>query len=327
MRRIRLCLVAALVVTAAPGCSTAREQAAREGRQHLRVSYSAHISFGPLMIAQAEGYFRDEGLEVEFVSTMRPEETLVALITGDIDVRPGTLHAGFLSAIAQGAPIRITAGQGVLARDGCTYFGIALRPGLDTAGTPVLRKVRASQDGVTRYVVSRMLASRGMSLEGVETVRLPEPVMAASLGSGAIDAGAASEPTLSRLVEVGRLWLGGEDAVPDFQWGVIMFGERLLRRERKTGVRFLRAYQRGVAQYLLGKTDRNVAIIAEGTGETIERTRAACWLPFADESHIHWSSVEDFQAWANAQGFMERSITRAQAVDSGFLATIASPPP
>jgi ABC-type nitrate/sulfonate/bicarbonate transport system substrate-binding protein len=167
--------------------------------------------------------------------------------------------------------------------------------------------------------VSRMLETRGVSLNALETVRLPEPVMVSALESGAIDAGAASEPVLSRMAAVGSLWLSGQHAVPDFQWGVIMFGERLLVRERETAHAFMRAYQRGVTQYRLGKTDRNVAIIAEGTGETVERTRAACWIEFTADSHIDWSSVEGFQAWANAQKFMDRIVTRDQAVDTGFV--------
>lgn len=320
MRRFhRLVVVVVLAVGLATGCDRTTTGGEKDNLRRLRVSFSEHISFAPLMIAQAEGYFRDEGLDVEFVATMRPEEALVALITGDVDVRPGALHAGFLSAIAQGAPIRIAAGLGVLAREGCTYFGIALRPGLDPAGTPAIRRVRASQDGVTRYVVSRMLETRGVMLNTVETVRLPEPVMVSALESGAIDAGAASEPVLSRMASVGSLWISGQHALPDFQWGVIMFGERLLVRERDTAHRFIRAYQRGVAQYRLGKTDRNVAIIAEGTGETVDRTRAACWIEFTADSRIDWNSVEGFQAWANAQKFMDRILTRDQAVDSGFV--------
>lgn len=296
-----------------------------DGLRPLRVSFSPHISFGPLMIAQAEGFFRDEGLAVEFVTTMEPEETLVALVTGDIDVRPGTLHTGFLSAIAQGAPIRIVAGLGTLARDGCTYFGIVLRPGLDPSGAPPVRRLRTSHEGVTRYVTSRMLASRGVSLQGMETLRLPEAVMASSLASGAIDAGAASEPVLPRLAEVGPLWTAAQDAVPDFQWGVVMFGERLLVRERDTGARFLRAYQRGVEQYRLGKTDRNVAIITEGTGDTPERIRQACWLAFTPDARVNWASVADFQDWAKAEGFMEVTVGRDAAVDSAFAAAPRAP--
>lgn len=277
------------------------------------------------MIAQAEGFFRDEGLEVEFVPAMRTEESLVALVTGDIDVRGGPVLAGFLSAIAQGAKVRITAGQGYLARDGCTYYGIVLRPGLDTAGTPRIRKMRASQDGTSRYMVSRMLSERNMDLNAIETNRLPESVMAMSLETGAIDAVATSEPTLSRLTKIGRLWLSGQDALPDFQWGVLAFNERLAFRERDTGIRFLRAYNRGVARFQEGKTDRNVSIIAEATGETPEMTREACWPTFRPDSRINWESIAEFQAWANTQGLMERTVSRDQVWDSTFVTAAAVP--
>ena len=290
----------------------------------VRVAFQPHLSWGPLMIAQAEGFFKEEGLDVELVSALRAEESLVALVTGDIDVRPGPLHAGFLSAIAQGAKVRIVAGQGHLAPNGCTYYAVVLRPGLDTSTAPAIRRMRASQDGATRYVVSRMLAPHGVSLDAIETVRLPEAVMAMSLERGSIDAVAVSEPALTRVAKVGTLWVRAEDVVPDFQWGVLGFGERLLSTDRETGLRFIKAYNRGVARYLEGKTDRNVAIIAEATGESEELTREACWPSFRADSRIDWESIAQFQRWANAEGLMEHTLSRDQAWDSTFVSASAA---
>ena len=151
------------------------------------------------MIAQAEGFFRDEGLEVEFVDALEIEETLVSLITGDIDVRPGAIHAAFLSAVARGAPVRIAAGSGVLgAQGGCSYFGIVLRPGLDTAGIPAIRSIRTSLDGSTRYVVSRMLEKRGIPLDKIDTSRLEDHLVAIALENGSLDAAAITGTGLTR---------------------------------------------------------------------------------------------------------------------------------
>jgi NitT/TauT family transport system substrate-binding protein len=277
------------------------------------------------MIAQAEGFFRDEGVEVEFVSALRPEEALVALVTGDLDVNPGPLHAGFLSAMAQGAKIRIAAGQSLLARNGCTYFGIVLRPGLDSSRASTIARMRTSQDGATRYVASRMLARRDVNLNAIETVRLPDAVMAMSLEQGSLDAVAVSEPALTRLGKIGTLWLRAEEAVPDFQWSVLAFGERLLFRDRETGIRFIRGYNRGVAQYLQGKTERNVAIIAEASGESEEVLREACWPGFSADSDVNWESIAEFQAWANAEGLMEHTLSRDQAFDSTFISAARVP--
>ena len=311
---------------AALACSEPDAQSSEREVRKVRVSFNPHLSWGPLMIAQAEGFFRAEGVEVELVSALRSEESLVALVTGDIDVRPGPLHAGFLSAIAQGARIRIAAGQGHLAGDGCTYYGIVLRPGLDASRASTIVRMRASQDGATRYVVSRMLAKHDVNLNAIETIRLPEAVMAMSLQSGAIDAVAVSEPALTRVAKIGTLWLAGQEALPDFQWGVLAFGERLLFREQDTGVRFLKGYQRGVAQYRQGKTERNVAIIAEATGESVETTREACWPHFRADSRINWESIAEFQTWANAEGLMEHTLTRDQAWDSTFISRATARP-
>ena len=110
MRRAMIGLAVLATLTA---CTRADAPAATTAAPvKLRVALSLHPSWGPLMIAQEEGFFKAEGLDVEFVTTMRPEESLAALVTGDLDVLPGPIHAGFLSAIAQGAKVRLVAGQG-----------------------------------------------------------------------------------------------------------------------------------------------------------------------------------------------------------------------
>ena len=310
---------------AAVACRHADAPAAAAARPKLRVLVTPHVSYAPLMIADAEGFFSAEGLDVEIVSGLRAEESVAALVTGDIDVLPGPLRAGLLSAIAQGANVRIAAGQGELARDGCTYFAVVLRPGLEPSPATPIRKMRTSQDGATRYVVSRMLAPHGIDVKSIETVRIPEAVMVASLQNGSIDAVAVSEPALTRTSKTGRIWIRAQDAVPDFQWGVLVFGERLLTKDRDAGFRFVRAYERGVAQYRQGKSARNVAIIAKATGESEAITREACWPTFRAGSPIEWQSIDQFQRWANTEHLMERTLARGQILDSAFVRASGSP--
>ena len=316
---MRAAIFCATLLALSSGCGRADSPANGEARPKVRVAISPHLSSGPLMIAQAEGFFKEEGLDVEFVSSLRSEESLAALVTGDIDVRAGPLHAGVLSAIAQGARLRLTAGQGELARGACTYFAIIVRPGLDPTTKGAIKRMRTSQDGVARFLVSEMLAPHGLDVRSIETIRLPEAAMANSLERGSIDAVAVSEPVLTRLGKTGRVWVRAEDVVPNFQWGVLVFGPRLLDRDRDVGVRFIRAYNRGVRRYAEGKTDRNVAVIAEASGTTEPMTRDACWLTFRPGSGIDWKSIAEFQRWANEHGLMEHTLTRDQVWDSSFV--------
>jgi ABC-type nitrate/sulfonate/bicarbonate transport system substrate-binding protein len=327
----RRALLSCALLASLGACARSDAPAARNAsaKPKVRVLVTPHVSYAPLMIASAEGFFEQAGLDVEVVTGLRAEESVAALVTGQIDVLPGPLRAGLLSAIAQGANVRIAAGQGELARDGCTYFALVLRPGLEPSSATPIRKMRTSQDGATRYVVSRMLEPHGIDVKSVETVRLPEAVMVSSLERGSIDAVAVSEPALTRTSKTGRVWIRAQDAVPDFQWGVLVFGERLLTTDRDAGLRFVRAYERGVTQYREGKTPRNVAIIAQATGESEAITREACWPTFRAGSPIEWQSIEQFQRWANSEHLMEHTLTRDQVVDSAFVSatsTALAPP-
>ena len=313
MKRGFLFVIAALIIV---GCTRPDAKSAG-GMRRVRVAFSPLLSWGPIMIANSEGFFREEGIEVEYVPSLSSQEELVALVTGDIDVEPGPIHAGFLSAIAQGAKVKIVAGQGDLAGAACTYYGIVRRKELHTPSS--VKRARASQDGMTRYMTSRMLGQEGIDIRNLEVMRLPDAVLARSLQSGSIDAVAASEPALTRLKRIAPLWLSAQKTLPGFQWGTIAFGERLLHRDRDTGARFIRAYARGVEQYQRGKTDRNVGIISMATGETPELIREACWLSFRTDLRVNWDSIEEFQAWANKKGMMEKTVTADQAMDSAFL--------
>lgn len=318
----------ALVLAALVACGKADAPGADQAAQpaKLRVSFVRHLSWAPLMIAQAEGYFKAEGVDVEQIYGLRGEEALAALVTGDVDVLPGPIHAGFLSAVAQGARVRMVAGQGMLSPGSCTYFGIVVRPGLEPSRATPLKKIRTSQDGVTRFLVDRMLEPHGVDVNAIETVRLPEAVMISSLERGSIDAVAVTEPVLTRTTKVGRMWIRAQDVMPDFQWGVIAFGERILTKDRDAGRRFIRGYERGIAQYHEGKTPRNLAILAAATGQSEDVLREACWPTFVTGSAINWESIAQFQRWANTEGLMEHTLTREQVWDSTFVsATVARP--
>lgn len=310
-----------LLAVAINACSSPRDPASL---RTVRVSFNPHLGWGPFLIAEKEGFFRDEGLDVELVPDMEVEETLVALITGHIDVRPGALHAAFFSAITRGAPIKVVAGSGVLDPGGCTYFGIVLRPGLDTTGSPPIKQLRTSLDGSTRYVVDRMLTTRGMSLDTIGTNRVEDVMIPIAFENASLDAAALTEPNLTRVKKAGHLWLSAQDALPGYQWSVLAFGERLLVKERDTGLRFLRAWHRAVEQFREGKTDRNIAILSEGTGQTPEVIRAACWPTFTADSRLNWPSIDAFQKWAVQKGFMEQVLSIDQALDTSFVAATLS---
>ncbi len=302
------------------GCKESPSPQRSPALRKIRVALSPHLSWGPLMMAKEEGFFSEEGLDVEFISLLRSEESLVALLSGDVDVVPGPLHPGLFSAVTRGGAVRIVGGMNFLARNGCTYHGLVLRPGLSPAQADHrIRRLDASRDGASRYLTSRMLATRGIDIDTLETIKLPSAVTEHSLQTGAVDAAAVTEPFLTRTSRHGVLWLRAQDATPDFQWAVISFGDRLLRRDRDTGVRFLVAFRRGVEQFNSGKTAHNLEVLGRATQEDRGILEQSCWPAFRADARVNLESVLGYQQWAREHRYLDQSATLEQLWDSSFV--------
>src|SRR5262249_42328116 len=72
----------------------------------LKVFVQPFLSHAPLLVAQEEGYFTEQGLQVEFVRMSDPAAAIPMLINGQLDVVPGGASPGVLNAITRGLPVR-----------------------------------------------------------------------------------------------------------------------------------------------------------------------------------------------------------------------------
>src|SRR4029078_4589587 len=88
-----------LVAIASTGCTRTDKVSKQRELSKVRLSISHQMSWAPIMLAQAEGFFREEGIDVEYVMIPSAQETLVGLVTGSLDVLSGPTHASFFSAI------------------------------------------------------------------------------------------------------------------------------------------------------------------------------------------------------------------------------------
>jgi len=293
---------------------------------HLRVATAPWLAFAPLHVAMAEGYFRQAGLEVELVRMAGTEIAVPLLIDESIDVLPGNLAPGVLNAIARGARIRLVGKVQDPVTGGCSSISILARPGLlDSAAGRVaptsVQRISLNRQVAMRYLADVALASMGVALDSLEVVDIPTAAQPEALASGAVDAALAGEPFLSRTLQArkGDVWIPIVDVIPDAEVSLLFFGRRLLEEDREAGVRFLAAYQRALRQLAEGKTERNVALIAEATGDDPELIRQAC-LPFGPtDGRVRMASVMRFQEWAARRGLLDQVVPADVLWDSTFI--------
>lgn len=293
-------------------------------RTRLKLVYGRYLTSAPLAIAMAEGYFEAQGLDVEFVHLPSTADAMPALVRGDIDAGGGLVKVADFNAIARGAAVRIVADMGHNERGPCVTAAIVARPEFVGAKGPVpLRGARASAIPLTyaEYVLETFVEAKGLKLADLALSRLSAGSAAEAVSDGSLDFTYLAEPFLSRAVGSGRavVWAPVHEVVPGAQFSVLLFGPSLVKGNREAGERLLAACLQAIRQYNLGKTPRNIEIIAKETGLSPDYLRKICWTWIDRDGRINTANVLDFQRWAVRRGLLDAVVPVEAFWDSAFL--------
>jgi NitT/TauT family transport system substrate-binding protein len=182
-------------------------------------------------------------------------------------------------------------------------------------------RIAAERTAVSYYDVDRLLAAAGLTADDVEMVDVPYAAKLDAFEQGAVDVATASEPWLTMILDAGRavLWKSTHELIPDYQHSFILFGPRLLKEDRDAGVRFVMAYLEAVRQYNLGKTDRNIEIVAERTGLSRDIVARACWTQIRGSGGMNVESVLEYEEWARARGLLDVIVPIEGFWDPSFI--------
>ncbi len=316
-------LIGALACLA--GCDPGRGEHSDEVVATVRVVDQPYLSYAALKVAEAEGYFSDEGLRVEFVHAASSEAAVPLLINGSVDVLPGHAAPGLLNTIAQGFPSKLVAITSQSSSAECSSIGILGRPDLmafheDGSSAPPVRRISINRQAAMVFIVEELLEHAGLRLDQLEQTYLPHALEPDALASGEIDAALAGEPFLSRTVLAGKgiLWVPIEKVLPGFQYSFLFYGPRLLETDRDVGQRFATAYLRALRKLALGKTADNVALVARVTGEDPSVLKQMCWPFNPTDGHVDMESVRAYQRWLVDRGLQDAIVPDDDLWDRDF---------
>lgn len=190
-----------LSLTACGGSSgnsdaSAAADSADSGATHLRLIYSPSLCAAPMYIAIENGYFEDEGLDIEQV-TVDAAHVSEAIGTDQVDVGMG-LIGKMLQPLENGLPIKFTTGI----HTGCTKL---LVPGdSDIKSVADLKGKKIGVPGLAdaaTVVSKRSLSAAGIGVTDqnmeVEFSVYSRNDLAQALQNGAVDAIALGDPAAS----------------------------------------------------------------------------------------------------------------------------------
>lgn len=328
-RSIAVLLIGMPTLVAAVSCSPAESPPVpgEASPDHVRAIVMPYLTLMPFYIAREEGYFAEQNLDVEFVRVARNQEIMASLAHGDVDAAASMLTTNEINLIASGAPIRMVAALGSHHPDSCVNMAlVARREHVESGalGDPErMRELIFDTDALipVGYWTDVVLQKYGLHLEDVRLANLPSPAALAALRSGGIDVTLEGEPFITMLESTGEavVWERIEPYLPGYVIAGVMFGPDLLERRPEVAQRFTIAVLRAIRQYALGKTPRNVEIVAEATGMSAEQTLATCWPFMPQDARIDPSVFDDYQQWSLDRGLIDRMITGDEMYDPTFI--------
>jgi len=340
MNNMRVCsgIVIVLSLALAACTSTAGPTAAPaeiEGVQTeqpaipLKVANYQYLSNAPLFIAEAEGYFEAQGLDVELIDFGSASNEIVpGLIAGRLDAAGISVGSAMLNAALQGNHVKAVADKGYFDPEGCaTNAWVGSKQFLASGAADDLsmikgKRVASTVGGAMEYTLDLLLAQEGLTQADIEHVAIEQSAARIeALGNGSLDVSVLSEPWVTRALEAGagEVWVPVSALAPNLSVGAIVFGPSILDDNPEAGRRFMIAYLQAVRQYNEGKTDRNVEIIARYTKQEPDDIRKSCWTTFKADGTIDIEGMLAYQEWSIEKGYMDGRMEVSQFYDTSFL--------
>jgi len=293
----------------------------------IKVSILPFLSYGPIFIAQEEGFYAEQGFEVEFMRIDKTSEAMPALAQGQIDVASGFFDVSTLNAIAKGAEIKYVSDKGYLDPNGCAASTFVLRQDiLDSGVLNDLKNIKGMKVALTpassaEYALDVLLKEVGLSSKDVEILNIPLPARLEGMGNKSVDIAAVSDPWSLRMVKAGygQYWHPWQILLPNLQFSINMYGPNFLEKHPDLGKKYMIAYLKGVRQYNQGKTPRNIEIIAKYTQMTPEEVSESCWMSMRNDGNIDLSGMAGFQEWAVAKGLQDKLVPLDELLDMSFV--------
>jgi len=300
---------------------------AQDEPTHITVSVLPYISYIPFAIAQEEGYFAEQNLEVEFVREASSAVLFPALIEGELDVHVALNAPGFYNSVYRGANIRAVSDRGYLGADSCVTTALMVRTELLESGAfddpEQVREmvVGSSRTNDTGYYLDAALESLGLSLDDLQFEEVPATSTGDALTSGAVQIIRSTEPQITRLLNVGgnSIWYAANQLYPDSQLAFIVFGPSILEGNEEIGQRFMIAYLKAVRQFLEGKTERNLDIAEAFTELDRDLLEATCWGVHKPDGTVNIESMMAYQEWALNEGIVDGVVQPEDFWDSSFI--------
>lgn len=246
-----LCVMSVLAATSA----------AAQAADVIRIGEGPFITGGGYYVAEAKGYFKKLGVQVQPKMFIDGAMAVPSLISGELDVSFMTPNAGLFNSIAKGAPVVFILDRGNNKR-GFGYTAISVTQDLYNGGVKSLAdfaKLKGKRIGLgATGSINQYLFARGLQKAGLDPrkdvrwiTNVPQPDLMKMLGQKQVDATdlAYQFGYFAQKNNWGPIVAVDDEIDPDGAVGLYAARKQFIKEHRDVLVRFAMAYLQGVKEF------------------------------------------------------------------------------
>jgi NitT/TauT family transport system substrate-binding protein len=324
-----LCLVL-LGIFACPCALSARDL------QPVRIGLTRSAAAAPLLIAVEAGYFEEQGLEPQLIYFDTDAEVAIGAASGHIDVGMSALSAAYYRYAAIHA-LKIIASRSS-DQTGFPMYALLVSKRAHAAGfagVAALVDARIGVEGTGSgafYALFDVGSRFKLEPSSIKTVSFKSSAIElAALARGDIDAALLPYPVALKFLSGGR-WLLRLSDFAQWQEGVAFSAANDIDAKRELIARFMRAYQRGTADYQLNflsyddggdfipgpNYDKYLDIVARRmrmSDDLLAKTKSYC----DRRANLDVADIERQVQFWQAHGALDKSVAAADFLDLSFI--------
>jgi NitT/TauT family transport system substrate-binding protein len=302
----------------------------------VQVGIASAISDVVFFIADQQGYFRQEGIDVKFTAFDSGAKMVAPLGAGELDVAGGSPAAGLYNAVARGIGIKIVADKGSTP-PGYGYQPLLIRKDLVTSGKyktladlKGMRIAGSANGSASTATMDRALKMAGLKDSDVERVYLSFPEHVMALQNKAVDGSLTTEPSATQAVQSGAAVrvMGDDQIYPNHQLAVLLYSTTFIKAHPDAALAFMRAYIRAARDYndalangrLAGPNANQVISILTKYTPIKDASLYRQIVPQGTDpdGKLNIASLEQDLAFYKREGVINGNVTVAQVVDTSF---------
>jgi NitT/TauT family transport system substrate-binding protein len=309
-----LALSVLLTLAALTGCVAVKPEDSK-----LKISLIPVLDTIPVFVAQQNGYFAEQGIEVEGVPVKSPQEQNALVQSGQVDgMLTDLVVVGIFNKQSPQVKAIYTARRPFPA---APLFRILAGPTStikapeDLKGVPI----GISQNTVIEYLTSRLLEGRGLKpaeIKGEEVNAIP--VRFEQLMNGNLKAATLPDPLAQGAIAAGARLVEDDSQRPELSQSVLAFRLDALQNKPDTIRKFLIAWEKAVAEINAHPEKYQGLMIEQGrVPESIKNSYKM--PPFPGRGVPNEAEVADILQWMMAKELVSRDVPYADMVDLSFL--------